>query len=238
MHKRLILILLILLNSYIFGVNDKIFSTGSISPETLAQFLSNGNKELGDELVNEFATIYIEEATFEGINWDIAFVQMCLETGFLKYGGLVDIAQNNFCGLGSFNNHKGASFPTIREGVRAHIQHLKAYSSVENLNNTLLDPRFHFVERGSAQKVTDLSGKWAEDPHYGIKLIALLKKIHIIESGDVVLRAEVPSDIPMGAEYISDPVETVVSLEKDNSTEISNEPHLEEALINGEGWLR
>ena len=233
MLKRLFLILLILLNSYIFGVNDKIFSSGSISPETLAQFLYSGNTELGDELVKEFATIYIEEAEYEGINWDVAFVQMCLETGFLKYGGLVDITQNNFCGLGSFNNRKGASFPTIREGVRAHIQHLKAYSSTENLKNTLLDPRFHFVKRGSAVKVADLAGKWAEDPHYGLKLNTLLNEINVIETGEVVLKAEVPVDIPMGSEFVSEPNEQMV---RDES--ILEEPLLEEALIKGDGWLR
>lgn len=236
MFKRLIFIHYILLLSYsAFGLNDKIYSVGSSSVETLTRFLSSGNRELGDELVKEFATIYIEEAKHEGINWDVAFVQMCLETGFLKYGGLVDTGQNNFCGLGSFESNKGAVFSTIREGVRAHIQHLKAYSSTEDLNGSLLDPRFHLVQRGSATVVTDLAGRWAQDPKYGIKLLALLKKISIIESGDMILKADV-SLITMGSEPVTIPVELSVELSVDDIL-IPEVPLVKEALIEG-SWLR
>jgi len=206
-RKLVILHTLLLLVSTIYGVNDKIYSQGSSSVDTLAQFLSQGNGELGEELVYEFATIYIEESKIEGINWDIAFVQMCLETGFLRYGGLVESGQNNFCGLGSFDNKQGASFPTIREGVRAHIQHLKAYSSTEDLNRELLDPRFHFVERGSALNVHDLAGRWATDPKYGIKLVSLLQRVSLIESTQLVLNAKVP----MGYQEVSEPKVMVVS---------------------------
>ncbi|QEN05459.1 hypothetical protein EW093_12290 [Thiospirochaeta perfilievii] len=206
-RKLVILHTLLLLVSTIYGVNDKIYSQGSSSVDTLAQFLSQGNGALGEELVYEFATIYIEESKIEGINWDIAFVQMCLETGFLRYGGLVESGQNNFCGLGSFDNKQGASFPTIREGVRAHIQHLKAYSSTEDLNRELLDPRFHFVERGSALDVHDLTGRWATDPKYGIKLVSLLQRVSLIERTQLVLNAEVP----MGYQEVSEPKVMVVS---------------------------
>ena len=202
MIKKLIAIHILLFTiNNMHGVNDKIFSPGKSSAETLARFLYGGNNELGEELVYEFASIYIEEAKFEGINWDIAFVQMSLETGFLKYGGLVEIGQNNFCGLGSFDNKQGASFSTIREGVRAHIQHLKAYSSTEDLNGVLLDPRFHLVQRGSAKNVNDLAGRWAEDPKYGKKIISLLHKISHIDTGELILKAEVP----MGFEAVTSP---------------------------------
>ena len=36
----------------------------------------------------------------KGSNSDVAFAQMCLETGFLRFGGLVTMDMNNFCGLG------------------------------------------------------------------------------------------------------------------------------------------
>lgn len=215
----------------IFAVNDRIFSNGTTSTQTLASFLSNGNKELGEDLVNEFASVYIEEAKLEGINWDIAFVQMCLETGFLKYGGVVETGQNNFCGLGSFDNKKGASFPTIREGVRAHVQHLKAYSSKEELKGDLLDPRFHLVQRGSALNVNELAGKWAEDPKYGTKLISLLKRINYIENGEVILKAEVPMGFKatklVDEEIFSEIVET-----SDENVVLTGDE------IKVEGWLR
>ena len=239
--------ILLLLVSNIYGINDKIYSVGSSSANTLAHFLQQGNNELGDELVNEFATIYIEEATLEGINWDVAFVQMCLETGFLRYGGLVNYGQNNFCGLGSFDNKQGASFSTIREGVRAHIQHLKAYSSTEELKGLLLDPRFHLVKRGSAKRVLDLSGKWATDPKYGSKILSLLSRIKKIETVDSVLRAEVP----MGFEAVTTTTIMEVSENIDTVSIVSKNIKLKENVPNNEkkndkkyviviggGWVR
>ncbi|MGL1890437.1 MAG: glucosaminidase domain-containing protein [Spirochaetaceae bacterium] len=192
MKRLLIINLLLLFANSLFGINDKIYSIGSSSPETLALFLSSGNEELGDELTIEFATVYIEEAKKEGINWDVAFVQMCLETGFLSYGGLVVNTQNNFCGLGSFDGKQGASFSTIPEGVRAHIQHLKAYSTTDSLNGALIDPRFNLVKRGIAISVHDLAGRWATDPAYGKKLFALLKRVEFLGLEDKILLAEVP----------------------------------------------
>ena len=48
---------------------------------------------------------------------------------------------------------KAATFPDPRTGVRAQIQHLKAYASKEALVNGCVDPRFSLVARGSAQYV-------------------------------------------------------------------------------------
>jgi hypothetical protein len=48
----------------------------------------------------------------------------------------------------------------MKEGVRAHVQHLKAYGSKKSLKNTRVDPRFDIVKRGSAKLVRDLDSKW------------------------------------------------------------------------------
>ena len=87
---------------------------------------------------------------------DVAFAQSLHETGFFKYGGIVLPTQNNYAGIGALNgNAKGqaATFPDPRTGVRAQIQHLKAYASKEALVNGCVDPRFSLVTRGSAQYV-------------------------------------------------------------------------------------
>jgi len=123
--------------------------------------------------------IYIEEANYEGVNHDIAFSQMCLETGYLKYGGDVKRHQFNFCGLGASGNAEpGLYFNNIRDGVRAHIQHLKAYASTESLQKDKIDTRFDFIKRGSAVHYKDLTGKWAADPHYGGKIQSILGRIY------------------------------------------------------------
>ncbi|OQY38764.1 MAG: hypothetical protein B6229_05105 [Spirochaetaceae bacterium 4572_7] len=192
LNKVNIILIFSVLVTNIYGVNTEIYSKGSSSAKTLALFLYMGNESLGAEQANEFANIYREEAKAEGINWDVAFVQMCLETGFLKYGGLIHNTQNNYCGLGSFDGKQGASFSTIREGVRAHVQHLKAYSSFDSLNKQLVDPRFGLVRRGSATNVIELAGLWAEDTKYGHKLISLLKRVKSLESRNEVFLATVP----------------------------------------------
>lgn len=90
------------------------------------------------------------------------------------------LVQNNFCGLGALNQDvKGDKFLSRRLGVRAHIQHLKAYGSEEKINNEIIDRRFKFVNRGSANNVDELTGKWASDPDYARKLKNLLYRLYL-----------------------------------------------------------
>jgi len=42
----------------------------------------------------------------------------------------------------------------------------------------VVDPRFNFVARGVAPLVSLLSGRWAADPQYGDKLLAVLKRLY------------------------------------------------------------
>lgn len=93
----------------------------------------------------ELAQIFLEEGEAEGVRGDIAFAQSCKETGYFKYGGQVLPEQNNYAGIGATNGSPvgyGAWFKDPREGVRAQIQHLKAYASKEPLNQECVDPRF------------------------------------------------------------------------------------------------
>ena len=152
---------------------------GQLTKERLMSFLWLHNTTLSFTDVNELAALYISEAEQEGINHDIAFSQMCLETGFLKFGGDVQKYQYNYCGLGATGNGvSGLSFSSPKEGVRAHIQHLKAYASTEKLNNALVDSRFNYVKRGSVKTYEDLTGKWAVDPHYHYKLRSILQRLY------------------------------------------------------------
>ncbi len=147
----------------------------------LADFLRKNNSSIGFEMANQLAKNYIKYSQLEGINHDIAFAQMCLETGFLKFGGSVSPWQNNFCGLGSINkNSAGASFKSKQDGILAHIQHLKAYASQDELKSSLIDPRFSLIKRGSVQTIYDLTGKWATDPEYGTKLENMLRRMYSI----------------------------------------------------------
>lgn len=152
---------------------------GVKSAKELVSFFLSENPEKNKAKVKRLAKYYIEEASFEGINSDAAFVQMCLETGFLRFGNLVTEDMNNFCGLGAIDSeNRGLSFPSEKLGVRAHIQHLHAYGSTAQLKNDCIDPRYKYVlPRGKAPDLTGLAGTWAADKEYGKKLTALLKKL-------------------------------------------------------------
>jgi hypothetical protein len=160
------------------GHIDQIISNGSTTEVQLQLFLRNNN----ENALNQFGDIpklYREEATLEGVNHDIAFCQMCLETGFLRFGGDIKPQQNNFAGLGGISGGaEAASFSSARIGVRAHIQHLKAYASLEPLVQEEVDPRFRFVTRGVAPSVDQLSGRWSADLDYGTKIKALFKRLY------------------------------------------------------------
>ncbi|MEO0490131.1 MAG: cell wall hydrolase, partial [Cyanobacteria bacterium J06659_2] len=73
---------------------------------------------------------------------------------------------------------EGATFASARIGVRAQIQHLKAYASVEPLVQELVDPRFRFISRGVAPLVNQLSGRWAADPQYGEKIMSQVRRLY------------------------------------------------------------
>ena len=97
----------------------------------------------------------------------------------------VKIEQNNFAGLGTTGGGvAGASFTTVREGIRAQIQHLKAYGSKDALKNECVDPRFSLVTRGSAPYVEWLGQKenpngygWATSEGYGIDIEKMVKNL-------------------------------------------------------------
>ena len=156
-----------------------IMGKGIVPEEKLADFLLQINKRADEDFVRQLAGYYVEEAAAEGINHDTAFAQMCLETGFLRYGGLVTPDMNNFCGLGAIGPQEtGHIFPDPRTGVRAHIQHLQAYASTEPLNQELIDPRYRYVKRGSAPTIHGLAGTWAADRSYDVKIARILRNLY------------------------------------------------------------
>lgn len=135
----------------------------------------------GASTIEQFAQIIYEEAQAEGVRAEVVFAQCMLETGFLKYGGDVLPNQYNFAGIGATGAVHGASFENVRVGVRAHVQHLKAYASLDGLTQQCVDPRFNLVARGCAQYVEWLGMKenpkgygWASAKNYGPNVVNMV----------------------------------------------------------------
>lgn len=138
-------------------------------------------KDKGAKNIQKFCEIIIDECEQEGVRAEVVFAQVCLETGYLSFGGQVSAGQCNFSGIGATDDGaSGAVFPSVRIGIRAQVQHLKGYASTEDLNGECVDPRFVYLTslRGSAKNVQDLGGgKWATDPVYAMKLMNLIKEM-------------------------------------------------------------
>lgn len=141
-----------------------------------------------EQSVIDMIPLYLTEGKTEGIAGDIAFAQSCIETGnfaFPQETCKVTLAQNNFAMMGVVAaDSKGESFDTPQIGIRAQVQHLKAYANAEALVGTCVDPRFKYVTRGSAPYVEWLGqqenpqGKgWATAKGYGDRILAVLAEI-------------------------------------------------------------
>lgn len=155
------------------------------SEEQAVNFIKKSNP--GAKLnctAEELVRLYYKEAGDENIRPDVALSQALLETGFFRYGGDVKPAQNNFCGLGSVGGGaKGASFATPAMGVRAHIQHLLAYSSKKAPKTPIVDPRYKIVKDlphifGACVTWQDLNGRWARaDIPYGERILDIHQRM-------------------------------------------------------------
>ena len=134
-----------------------------------------------------FTTLY-DEAVAEGVSPELLFAQVMKETAWLQFGGDVTIGQFNFGGLGATGGGAaGASFPTVQIGLRAQVQHLRAYAdssaTPQALSHSLVDPRFTYVRKGSAVYVEHLGIQenpqrtgWATARSYGNDLASMIDR--------------------------------------------------------------
>ena len=111
--------------------------------EQLRTYIKKVNPNVPKSVIDMIPT-YLSEGEIEGVRGDIAFAQSCLETeNFSFKGSAVTLDQNNFAGIGvTKNGEKGNSWKTPSLGIRAQIQHLKAYACDQRLMQTCVDPRF------------------------------------------------------------------------------------------------
>lgn len=165
----------------------------TVSAEDMAAHFNKQNMEYPGSIlekggagdIDTFCAILVEEADAENVRAEIVFEQVMLETGWLQFQGDCKAEQYNFAGLGATGNGEpGITFSDVRTGLRAQVQHLKAYASSEELNQECVDERFALVMRESAPYVEWLGiqenpygGGWAAGEGYGYKLRSLLAEL-------------------------------------------------------------
>ena len=159
-----------------FPGDPPVMGHDEVSLDQFLAFAQPKNPAYGRQGWTAFWQAYREACRTEGVSQAVALVQMVHETNWLKFGGAVQARQNNFAGLGvTRGGVAGLSFPDVKTGALAHVQHLKAYASTEPLRATMVDPRFRYVKRGTAPTLRSLTGRWAADPQYGDKLVKLYR---------------------------------------------------------------
>ena len=168
----------------ISAADSSIIGTPMASQKQCVQYLLNNNPNPNLAVsAEEIVAYYYEEGSREGIRPDVAFAQALKETGFFRYGGTVTADQNNYCGLGTTSaTIKGVYFPNPQMGVRAHIQHLLAYSSTRRPTTPIVDPRYDLVRNTYGSRTlgewSDLNGRWAVPGNsYGQEILSMFRAI-------------------------------------------------------------
>lgn len=158
--------------------NTPICGEHEVDIEQMYMFVSDRNPDFSYEVAEAFYQV----GRLYGVRGDIALCQAILETGWFRFdnGTAVRPEAHNYCGLGvRRTGDTGCEFASVREGVTAMIQHLYAYATPDSLpeGEELLDPRFVYVERGSAESWEALSGRWAMNPRYGKMILDIYNQM-------------------------------------------------------------
>ncbi len=135
------------------------------------------------EPVEDIARYFIEEGAREGVAGDVAFAQAILETGWFRFSERMPPEHNNFSGIGAVDGgSSSAEFPSARIGVRAQIQHLRAYAdptvTCDNFASPTVTPRCNLVSpKGKAPRWSDMgSGNWATSTSYADMIASLYQR--------------------------------------------------------------
>ncbi len=167
-------------------------------------FATTGRQPKLDVSVLDLATMFIEEGRREGVRGDIAFAQAIVETGYFGFSPSVPPALHNYSGIGATGGGvQGAGFPDARTGVRAQVQHLRAYAdpalrSAADLKAPLVDPRFGFLVPNSRTVPCWEQfggGVWAADPSgYGPRVLSVHQRIAAVPVPKVAIPAPAPPE--------------------------------------------
>jgi hypothetical protein len=170
-----------------------------------AWYESTGVESRSPTAVARVARLFVEEGAVQGVRGDIAFAQAMLETGYLRYGGLVEPADHNFGGIGACDScERGLRFPDPETGVRAHVQHLWAYASptadAAALARPVVDVRFANVRPPGRAPLWEMmgNGNWATAPTYAPKVLAIWRQMLAANGVPVPEAAPAPGAVPAG----------------------------------------
>lgn len=177
-----------------------IMGSSIATAEQLNEYLLSVNPRATEYL--HLAAIFLDEGKKEGVRGDGAFCQALIETGYFKFGGDVKPGQHNYAGLGATGGVPGLTFIDDCTGIRAQIQHLKAYATTAPLTQACVDPRYKYVSKGCASAFEQLSGKWAAPGYSGYPDLAAARAAkdsygdHIVQLLNRIVKTDVATSQP------------------------------------------
>ncbi|MCL4385349.1 MAG: DUF4214 domain-containing protein [Cyanobacteria bacterium] len=158
--------------------------------ELINMFIKHNTNAGAVDRAKRLADFYILYGQKFNIRADIAWAQMCHETGFLAFTGDVKPEQNNFAGIGATGGGvPGNSFATEELGVIAHYIHLAWYLLPNHLDikdsngdlycSSKYDPR-HFNNThnyNGSSSLSSLNSRWGASSTYANKIIQFANEI-------------------------------------------------------------
>ena len=125
--------------------------------------------------------LYFKVCKESGINPVLGVVQYAKETGYGKFGGVLDESYKNPCGLkipqgGDCKDPQAHKrFSTWEEGIRAHVDHLGLYAGAPGYpKKDTPDPRHFSYLCGKCKTVESLGGNWCPSTSYGTDLVSMM----------------------------------------------------------------
>lgn len=143
-----------------------------LTPLQLANwFLSEYSTTTFRVPIIQMAALYIEQGARLGVRGDVAFIQASMETG----GFSVMSGVNDFAGIGDCNSCGGGfDFASVKAGVSAQVELLKAYSDSEYVTkNSPYEWMRALSIHGTCPTWFSLGGVWSSDVYYGEHILGL-----------------------------------------------------------------
>jgi N-acetylmuramoyl-L-alanine amidase len=162
--------------------NINIISSTAVTVQEAKQWAKNKG---ATETFIGLADLYWKYASLRGgVNPAVAYVQAAKETGYGRFGGIINESYKNPCGLkirvGGSDTDPNAHqrFNTWDEGVQAHLDHLALYAGAAGYpRSDTYDPRNFSSITGKATTVVSLGGNWAPSASYGTEIMSMYNEM-------------------------------------------------------------
>lgn len=152
-----------------------------------------------NQLFIDLAPIFYNTSVAAGVNPLVAYCQSAKETGYMKFGGVIDATFKNPCGLkinaggGCSDPNAHKKFNTWDDGIKAQIDHLALYAGAQGYPKVgTPDPRHFPYLKGTAPTVESLGGKWAPNTNYGVEIVKMMREVEMM---NVTESGKYPSDL-------------------------------------------